>query len=106
MSWSLRRLEVVQLEVDTDGMVKAANDSDEPAIAAAAGRPYDVEVAKSAGAYGKELQHLGYTLSHVVHSYGAICQAITEIAIEQKAAITTEEFRALNRCLDTAIAGP
>jgi signal transduction histidine kinase len=97
--------EVVHLEVDKDGMVKAANDGDEPAIAAAAGRPYDAEVAKSAGAYGKELQHLGYTLSHVVHAYGAICQAITEIAIEKKAPITTEEFRALNRCLDTAIAG-
>jgi signal transduction histidine kinase len=97
--------EVVHLEVDKDGMVRAANDSDEPAIAAAAGHPFDVEVAKSAGAYGKELQQLGYTLSHVVHAYGAICQAITEIAIEKKAPITTEEFRALNRCLDTAIAG-
>jgi len=97
--------EVVHLDVDKDGMVKAANDSNEAAIALAAGHPYDVEVAASAGAYGKELQHLGYTLSHVVHAYGAICQSITEIAIEKKAAITTEEFRALNRCLDTAIAG-
>jgi signal transduction histidine kinase len=97
--------EVEQLAVDKDGMVKAANDSDEPAIAAAAGHPYDVEVAMSAGAYGKELQQLGYTLSHVVHAYGAICQSITEFAIEKNAAITTEEFRALNRCLDTAIAG-
>jgi signal transduction histidine kinase len=97
--------EVANIAVDKDGMVKAANDSDEPAIAAAAGRPYDVEVAKSAGAYGKELQQLGYTLSHVVHAYGAICQSITEFAIEKKEAITTEEFRALNRCLDTAIAG-
>ena len=97
--------EVVHLEIDKDGMVRAANDSDEPAIAAAAGHPFDVEVAKAAGAYGKELQQLGYTLSHVVHAYGAVCQSITEIAIEKKAAITTEEFRALNRCLDTAIAG-
>ena len=97
--------EVVHLEVDKDGMVKAANDSNEPAMAVAAGHPFDVEVAKSAGAYGKELQQLGYTLSHVVHAYGAICQAITEIAIEKMAPITTEEFRALNRCLDTAIAG-
>lgn len=97
--------EVVQLEVDNHGMVEAANAGDEPAIAAAAGRPFDVVVAQSAGAYGKELQHLGYTLSHVVHAYGAICQAITEFAIEKQVAITTEEFRALNRCLDTAIAG-
>lgn len=98
-------LDLVQPEIDNAGMVKAANDSDEPAIAAAAGRPFEVELAKSAGVHGKELQQLGYTLSHVVHEYGAICQAITEIAIEKKAAITTEEFRALNRCLDTAIAG-
>jgi signal transduction histidine kinase len=91
--------------IDHVGLVKAANAGDEPAIALAAGRPHDVEVAKSAGAYGKELQKLGYTLSHVVHGYGAICQAITEIAIVKKAAIKTEEFRELNRCLDTAIAG-
>lgn len=92
-------------QLDQNRMVRAAYASDEPAIAAAAGRPFDVEVAKSAGAYGKELQQQGYTLSHVVHAYGAICQSITELAIEKKAAITTEEFRALNRCLDTAIAG-
>jgi signal transduction histidine kinase len=92
-------------DVDKAGMAKAANDGDEPAIAVAAGRPYDVEVARSAGAYGSELQHLGYTLSHVVHAYGATCQSITELAIAQKVAITTEEFRELNRCLDTAIAG-
>ncbi len=55
--------EVERTEVDNVGMVKAANEGDEPAIAAAAGRPFDVEVAKSAGAHGKELQHLGYTLS-------------------------------------------
>jgi hypothetical protein len=65
----------------------------------------DVEVEKSAGVLGKEAQHLGYTLSHLVHAYGAICQAITEIAIEENLAITTQEFRVLNRCLDNAIAG-
>ena len=40
----------------------------------------------------------------MVHDYGDICQAITEIAIEQHAPITVEEFHTLNRCLDTAIA--
>jgi signal transduction histidine kinase len=97
--------EASHLDVDRGGMVKAANDGDEPALAAAAGHSYEVEVAKSAGVFGKELQQRGYTLSHVVHAYGAVCQAVTEIAIEKNAAITTEEFRALNRCLDTAIAG-
>jgi signal transduction histidine kinase len=84
---------------------EVANDSDERAIAAAADCPHDVEVAKSAGALGKDFHRLGYTLSHVVHAYGAICQVVTEIAIEQNVAIRTEEFRVLNRCLDTAIAG-
>lgn len=97
--------EVAHLDVDKVGVIQAANNSDEPAIAAAAGRPYDIEVARSAGMYGKELQQMGYTLSHVVHGYGSACQAITELAIEQNAPITTAEFRALNRCLDMAIAG-
>jgi signal transduction histidine kinase len=35
---------------------------------------------------------------------GDICQAITEIAIEENAPITTDEFKTLNRCLDTAAA--
>jgi hypothetical protein len=47
---------------------------------------------------------LGFTVSQVVHDYGDICQAVTEIAIEQNAPISTEEFKTLNRCLDTAIA--
>ena len=92
-------------EVDNDGMVRAAYAADEPAIARAAGRPYEAEVALSAGAHGIELQKSGYTLSHVVHGYGAICQAITELALEKQVAISTEEFRQLNQCLDTAIAG-
>jgi signal transduction histidine kinase len=91
--------------VDGDALVRAANAADEPALAVAAGRLHEAEVAKTAGAYGKELQLLGYTLSHVVHAYGAICQAITQVAIAKQAAISNEEFRALNRCLDTAIAG-
>ena len=40
---------------------------------------------------------LGFTVSQVVHDYGDICQAITELAIEQNAPITTDEFRTLNR---------
>ena len=40
-----------------------------------------------------------------MHDYGDICQAITEVAVEEQLPITTEEFHVLNRCLDTAIAG-
>ena len=92
-------------ELDTDGSVNAANATGQSIIAPATSRAYDVEVIKSAGAYGKELQRLGFNLTHVVQAYGAICQAITGLAIAKEAAITTGEFRELNRCLDTAIAG-
>jgi hypothetical protein len=40
-----------------------------------------------------------------VHDYGDICQAITEMAVELNAPVSTEDFRMLNRCLDEAIAG-
>jgi len=84
---------------------KAAAESDEPAIAMAAGRPEDAAVAKSAGLHGVELLRLGYTLSHVVHAYGAMCQSITELATTKNIIITSGEFRDLNLCLDVAIAG-
>jgi signal transduction histidine kinase len=43
-------------------------------------------------------------VAQVVHDYGDICQAITEVAVEQHLPITAAEFHTLNRCLDTAIA--
>lgn len=54
--------------------------------------------------HGGQLLALGFTVSQVVHDYGDICQAVTELAMEQNAPITTEEFHTLNRSLDTAIA--
>lgn len=61
-------------------------------------------IGDSATRHGRDLLSLGFTVSQVVHDYGDICQAITELAVEQNAPITTEEFHVLNRCLDTAIA--
>jgi len=86
-------------------MVEAASESDEPALAEAAGNSDDAAFAKAAELHGKELLRLGYTLSHVVHAYGAMCQSITELATNKKTHITANEFHDLNRCLDTAIAG-
>ena len=65
----------------------------------------DVYVTKAAALHGTELMRLGYTLSHVVHAYGAMCQSITELAMIKKASITSQEFHDLNRFLDVAIAG-
>ncbi len=62
------------------------------------------EMASTATLHGGELLALGFTVSQVVHDYGDICQAVTELAMEQNAPITTEEFHTLNRSLDTAIA--
>jgi signal transduction histidine kinase len=61
-------------------------------------------IGASAAKHGRELRAMGFNISQVVHDYGDICQAITEIAVEQRLPITTEEFHTLNRCLDTAIA--
>ena len=54
--------------------------------------------------HGGDLLRLGFTLSQVVHDYGDLCQAVPELAMEQNAPITTDEFHTLNRCLDTATA--
>jgi signal transduction histidine kinase len=57
-----------------------------------------------AATHGGVLRELGFTVSEVVHFYGDICQAVTELAVEQGAAVTVEEFRILNLSLDRAIA--
>jgi signal transduction histidine kinase len=62
------------------------------------------EMDASAEKHGRELLGLGFTVSQVVHDYGDVCQAITELAIERHATIGAAEFHTLNRCLDDAIA--
>ena len=61
-------------------------------------------IGSTATRHGADLLALGFSVSQVVHDYGDICQAVTELAIEQNAPISTEEFKTLNGCLDTAIA--
>lgn len=62
------------------------------------------EIGVTATAHGKQLLELGYTVDQVVHDYGDLCQAITDLAEERDAPFTVGEFRTLNRCLDNAIA--
>lgn len=68
------------------------------------GKPALSEIGESAAQHGKELMQQGFTVEEVVHDYGDLCQAITDLAFEQDAAISIDEFRTLNRCLDNAIA--
>jgi signal transduction histidine kinase len=62
------------------------------------------EMGVSAAAHGKALLSLGFTVDQVVHDYGDLCQAITDLAQERDAPFEIDEFRTLNRCLDNAIA--
>jgi len=62
------------------------------------------EIGRDAALNGADLMRRGFTVDQVVHGYGDICQSVTEMAIEQAANISADEFRTLNRCLDDAIA--
>ena len=57
-----------------------------------------------AAEHGKESLRLGYTISQVVHGYGAVCQSITEFAKAKSYKITADEFHDFNLSLDIAIA--
>jgi len=64
----------------------------------------EVAIGKTAAEYGAQLFRLGFTISEVVHGYGAFCQVVTKLAGELKMPITAKEFEVLNRSLDVAIA--
>ena len=69
-----------------------------------AASPVPTDIGRGATFHGAELLRLGFTVDQVVHHYGDVCQAITELAVKRRAPINTDEFRTLNRCLDEAIA--
>ena len=58
----------------------------------------------SATRHGNELLRMGFSVGQVVHTYGDVCQAVTELAHDVNFTITTDEFHSLNRALDNAIA--
>ncbi len=59
---------------------------------------------RTATLHGKQMQEEGYSVDQVVHDYGDVCQAVTELARERRVPITVDEFQILNRMLDNAIA--
>jgi hypothetical protein len=62
------------------------------------------QIGVTATEHGHELLELGFTVDQVVHAYGDLCQAVTDLAIERDAPFSVDQFRTLNRCLDNAIA--
>jgi hypothetical protein len=73
-------------------------------LAAQRKSPASLESSRTAALHGKELLDEGYTIDQVVHGYGDVCQAVTELALETRAPITVAEFHLFNRVLDNAIA--
>src|ERR1700680_2309577 len=71
---------------------------------AGGGKPVLSEIGGTAAQHGRELLQHGFTVDQVVHDYGDLCQAVTDLALEYRSSILADEFRTLNRCLDNAIA--
>jgi hypothetical protein len=76
----------------------------DPAQRAEAAGPTNPDIANTAALHGRELLGLGLSLDEVVHDYGDVCQAVTELAVQLDAPISVAEFHTLDRCLDSAIA--
>jgi signal transduction histidine kinase len=68
------------------------------------GGPISSEIGATATLHGRGLMKRGFTVEQVVHDYGDLCQAITDLAVENNVPIEVGEFRTLNRCLDNGIA--
>lgn len=63
----------------------------------------DSSIGRSAARHGGELRRQGFTIGQVVHDYGDVCQAVTELAIETGESISSDDFHTFNRCLDDAM---
>ncbi len=64
----------------------------------------DADIGRGATQHGGNLLQRGFTIGQVVHDYGGLCQAITELAVDLDAPISSADFHTFNRCLDDAIA--
>lgn len=67
-------------------------------------KQHPTAMSKTATMHGRELLERGYTIDQVVHAYGDVCQAVTELASAGDLPIAAEEFKTFNGCLDNAIA--
>lgn len=85
---------------------ETANPTRSHKISGSAGdtRPALSDMGNAATKHGRELSQHGFTVDQVVHDYGDLCQAVTELATERKVPFKTQEFHTLNRCLDNVIA--
>jgi signal transduction histidine kinase len=71
---------------------------------ASPGAASDPQVGRTAADHGGDRLRVGFTVDQLIHDYGDVCQAITELAMKLDTTIATDDFRSLNKCLDFAIA--
>jgi len=91
-------IETLKIEQTSDPMTRGENHG-----LLASELPHD-NVDGSAAKHGRELLVLGFSIDQLVHSYGDLCQAITDLACEREVQFVVDEFRTLTRCLENAIA--
>jgi len=70
----------------------------------ARGAVSDPQLGRSAAGHGGDRLRVGFTVDQLIHDYGDVCQAVTELAVDLNTPISTDDFRTLNKCLDYAIA--
>ena len=68
------------------------------------GRKMSSAIHATALRHGRHLFADGFSVGQLVHDYGGVCQAVTNLAVEKGVQISVDDFRTLNRCLDDAIA--
>ena len=59
--------------------------------------PTNPNVAETAALYGHDVLRMGLSVDELVHEYGDVCQAVTELAVELDAPISVLDFHTLNR---------
>ncbi|HEX2567684.1 MAG TPA: HAMP domain-containing sensor histidine kinase, partial [Burkholderiales bacterium] len=95
-------IDMLRLEADADPANRRGRMAD---FSRAANAQTLDEIDAAAAKHGSALLAHGFSVDQVVHDYGDLCQAITELASARKVSISAGNFRTLNRCLDNAIAG-
>ena len=88
----------------TEMLAHSGHDRPWPGLPAEAASDAESRIAHGATLRGQELRQYDFTIEQVVHEYGDLCQAITQLAAERREPVTVEEFGELNIRLDKAIA--
>jgi hypothetical protein len=54
------------------------------------------EIGEGATRHGDEMRRMGFTVGQIVHDYGGLCQAITQLAVDSSTSIRSAEFKPTN----------